>query len=76
MNTKEMVKGAAKNIISHFYSEHSEQVKTRKEICNSCPNNGVIAIPILGLKNGCTICKCTFPEKWKVPGEKCPINKW
>lgn len=76
MTKREMVKGAAKNVLSRFYPENSEQVKARRDICNSCVYNGVIALPILGLKNGCNICKCTFPEKWKMPNEKCPINKW
>lgn len=77
MNAKQIMSGAAKNIASRFYTEESEIVKRRRDICGTCKENGVVHIPILNaVRNGCTICNCPFPEKWKIPSEKCPINKW
>ena len=47
----------------------AEIVKQRLDICATCP-------AFKPLTQRCKKCGCFMPVKVRLPGQKCPIDKW
>jgi len=49
--------------------ENRKQGKIKLDICKQCENFNMST-------RFCGICHCFMPAKTRIPGMKCPIDKW
>lgn len=73
-----MTSNALRSLLSPIQvkiTEYNTDVARRQALCYACDNyrrKGLFNLPY----DACGKCGCPIESKTRVPGAKCPVNKW